>query len=536
MTNPSPSTTPDRSPTLPAGRVLSPETQRPRTPVSGEMENPKTPQRPIVPVSAEIQDKQRQKKAKRLAAKADALQFKVKKVRAPIAYDPMDVQDPLPTNIRMEVPALQQSFSAFVEENRKRTRDASGSSVESAVMKLTKIRKSGGNSVKQEAEYNERVKRRINKRIQLIEFHLDCRQSEVIHLNQARQGRAMSSVQYIMAMESLEGQICHIRRVLIILHQRSNMLRGEVLDCHRQLEQLRDIDMAIDQLINNLVRTYTIEPAGMTSHPEARCGGDREGMQEPFRKSLVQYYNTREPNDPLTGPSEGHWCPISHCYHNRKNMRAAHIVPFAIGEFNCAYLFGRSDSDGDRPNHLFDVRNGLLIHEDLEEALDRVQLAIVPCESEEEISARNLKVVVMDKSILKKLRPKDVPWAHLQDRPLLFRNENRPRLQYLYFTFLMNIFRRRRYECHGWKNDLFQYAKGKAWGSPEGWLRGSTMRTLCRRVGHEADLEEFLGTDDLPLTTGDQEEGMDERYDNLASQQIQAAVHDEVEPPIPKLA
>ena len=68
------------------------------------------------------------------------------------------------------------------------------------------------------------------------------------------------------------------------------MLRGEVLDWHRQLEQFRDIDATIDQLINTVVRTYyTIEPADMTSDPEPRCGGDSEEKQEPFKSLLVEY-------------------------------------------------------------------------------------------------------------------------------------------------------------------------------------------------------------------------------------------------------
>lgn len=260
-------------------------------------------------------------------------------------------------------------------------------------------------------------------RYPLIEYHLDYRQRELFHLNQACQDRAVSSAQYLTAMESLEGQLCHIRQVLLILHQHSNMLRGEILDCHRQLEQLSDIDAAIDQLIDNL-RTHTINPAGMTSYPEARLGADRGGMQEPFKNSPIkyvwvrtcvtylryrtEYYDTRWPNDPHMGPKEGHWCPISHCYCNRQNGRAAHIVPFAMVKFSCAYLFGRNDSDGDRPNHLFDVRNRLLIHKGLEEALDRVQIMTVPCESEDRTSTRNLKVVVINKSVLiveKKLCP-----------------------------------------------------------------------------------------------------------------------------------
>ena len=55
---------------------------------------------------------------------------------------------------------------------------------------------------------------------------------------------------------------------------------------------------------------------------------------------------------------------------------------------------------------------------------------------------------------------------------------------------------------------------------------------LCRRFGHQADLGEFLGTDDLPLTTVDEKDDQIERYGNLVSHQIQSAVRDRAGLPI----
>ena len=60
-------------------------------------------------------------------------------------------------------------------------------------------------------------------------------------------------------------------------------------------------------------------------------------------------------------------------------MGAAHIVPFAIGEMNCSHLFGDNDRDenGEAQGHLFDRRNGLLIHNEMQVALDEARIAIV---------------------------------------------------------------------------------------------------------------------------------------------------------------
>ena len=117
---------PDRCPVLLAGGVISPEIRGSQVPVTGEMASPKSPRSLMISAPAEIQEKRRHKKAKIPTAKVNALEFKVKKVRAPITYNPMDVQDPLSTDVRTEAPALQESLAVFVEENRKRTRERVG--------------------------------------------------------------------------------------------------------------------------------------------------------------------------------------------------------------------------------------------------------------------------------------------------------------------------------------------------------------------------------------------------------------------------
>lgn len=159
---------------------------------------------------------------------------------------------------------------------------------------------------------------------------------------------------------------------------------------------------------------------------------------------------------------EGLWCPIFQQYCRPDSVKAAHIVPYSIGEYNCQYLFGNDEAGKE---HFFDDGNGLLLHKDLEAVLDNAQIAIVPKDTDN-TSADEL-VVVLDPAILKRKGSYgSPPWGDLAGRPLLFRRSQRPRLRYLYFKFLMNLMRRRRYECQGWKNDLFKYATGAMWGSP----------------------------------------------------------------------
>jgi hypothetical protein len=148
--------------------------------------------------------------------------------------------------------------------------------------------------------------------------------------------------------------------------------------------------------------------------------------------------------------------------------------------------------------------------------MDRARIAIVPAD-EMNPSARNLKIMVFDRTIIKN---RDgglgIPWAKLDGLQLEFKNDNRPRLRYLYFTFLMSLFRRQRFECAGWKSDLARYVNGKMWASPGKWVRGLSIRVIARRIAYETDLKAFVGTHDLPLQPGT----MDKRDDEVVADEL----------------
>ena len=185
------------------------------------------------------------------------------------------------------------------------------------------------------------------------------------------------------------------------------------------------------------------------------------------------------------GHRERHWCPINQRYFDKSEMAAVHIIPPAVGEFNCAHLFGKKD---DGTEHLFDPRNGLLVHKELEAAMVRARIAIVPCD-ERKPSSRDLKVAVLDRSILARRHYSLVPRTDLEHRPLVFKNANRPRERYLEFAFLVTLLRRRRYDCTGWRNDLSQHSGRKPWASLERLPRGATMGIVARRMRHQLSQE-----------------------------------------------
>ena len=394
----------------------------------------------------------------------------------------MDVQDPLSERVRSQVPALQESLSSFVTENPKHERELSGSSVESVVLKHVKHRKAGGDPSKFEAEYFAHVKARIRARISLVEFHLECRQREFSYLNQARDDKTLSYSEYRKSLEALEGQMLHMRNQLIILESRAGLIGGRILDNHRALADLADADSITDVHIGSIIQTYMIDAAGQRSRAQAKGASGRGKEQALFRKNLIDYYGSKyQPTDeelklwPLANEDAEYWCPISHKYHARDRMMAAHIVPFAVGEPNCTFVFGKSDED-DR-GLLFNPNNGLFIDKDFEKALDRAQIAIVPADN----GSKDLKVVVFDKTILSPYRRDPLLWSELSDRPLIFRNDNRPRLRYLCFTFLIKCSVSREASAMAGKTTSSCTRTAK---------RGASRRNGCEGVRFECSVEE----------------------------------------------
>jgi len=437
--------------------------------------------------------------------------------RAASTYDPMNVQDPIKPAIRQRIASLEKTHQDFLEEDKKRKRDISDSSVESICDRYVKQKQSKISPDALDKLYMEKIQSRISARIRLTESHLGYRNLELQHLLDARKSGALKYPEFAQSRDLLEGQIRHMRLELIGLKRQEGVLRGKLWDSRHFIQEQNDVDVAVDQLMDNIIRTYSITPAAPTSYPEYhKPQNKRDGHQSQFRQALIKFYNAPDPDNATVSVPDDYcyWCPISHQYFRSQSITAAHIVPFAIGETNCNYLF--PDDDMSPTGHLMHPGNGLLMHSSLEQAMDKARIAIVPAD-EMNPSARDLKVVVFDRTIIKSRDSGlGIPWAKLDGLRLEFKNDNRPRLRYLYFTFLMSLFRRRRFECTGWRSDLARYASGKMWASPGNWVRGSSIRVIARRVAYETHLEAFVGTHDLPL----QPRTIDERDDEVMADEV----------------
>ncbi len=421
----------------------------------------------------------------------------------------MNLEDPIGPEIRERVPFLDHDLEEFEAEESKRKQDMNDPPVESICEQMFKKQLEDLPAPEEDKKLVEKSGRRITGRMRLVDLQLERRNRELRTLIDEQAKRAINQKLFTSARGRLERQIGNMRLELVALKRQEGVIRGLLWDKRHQLRLAQNQDAAVDHVVDNMVRSYEISPANFNAIPDYAQKIPRGSSENAmFRQRAILRYDVdvEDPKDAGRDPSRRRvlWCPVTKGYHDSPEVVAAHIVPWAIGETNCIYLFGEEETG---TGHLMSGKNGLLLHPSIEKAMDKAQLAIVPAD-EKDPSAERLKVIVFDRDILTRPATASIQWADLDGLELEFKTEHRPGLRYLYFTFLMTIFRCRRFECTGWKTDLMRYASGKAWASPGKWLRGTSLRAMAARIAHEPNLEKFLGTSDLPMfeRTTDQED------------------------------
>jgi len=87
--------------------------------------------------------------------------------RASIAYDPMNVEDPVNPAVRQRIASLGESLQHFLEEDRKRKRDFSDSSVESITENYIKRNQNEMSPDEFDKLFMEKIQRRLDARKRL---------------------------------------------------------------------------------------------------------------------------------------------------------------------------------------------------------------------------------------------------------------------------------------------------------------------------------------------------------------------------------
>ncbi|KAK4939878.1 hypothetical protein LTR10_019946 [Elasticomyces elasticus] len=180
-------------------------------------------------------------------------------------------------------------------------------------------------------------------------------------------------------------------------------------------------------------------------------------------------------------------CPITDTEYYPDHMRAAHLVPAALGELNCAYLFGRPVEDGWQI--LFNPNNGLLLNKEIQKAFDRAVLQVVP-----DLTAENqgFKVAYLADQGL--LEIGGTAWSdELHDRDVEFRKGVKgPGIENLFVAALLAAFRRKRYDCPGWWEDYRKLFYEPEWPDTPLHLRESVLHVLAAMYGDSERFEELI--------------------------------------------
>ena len=138
--------------------------------------------------------------------------------------------------------------------------------------------------------YMEKIQSRINARIRLTEYLLECRNLELQHLLDARKSGALKYPEFDESQNLVKGQIRAMRLELIALKRQEGVLKGKCWDSRHFIQEQKDVDVAVDHLMDNMLRTYTITPSHPTSYPEHhKPENKRGGHQSQFRQALIEF-------------------------------------------------------------------------------------------------------------------------------------------------------------------------------------------------------------------------------------------------------
>jgi hypothetical protein len=233
--------------------------------------------------------------------------------------------------------------------------------------------------------------------------------------------------------------------------------------------------------------------------------GRSKADQTSFRNRLIKAYNTEGSKILKTSPDfQTIWCPISGKEFDGSDMKAAHIVPYSIGETNAAYLFGSKPDEG--YDVIWSEKNGFMLHNIFEKIFDDGRMVIIPDPTDD----NEFISIILSQDLLKDSRLRltiNAPYSIIHRRRLQFQTAARPGKRYLYVHALLSLFRRRRYNVPGWEKDREQVFNGQIWATPKKWARRSMMEAMAMEIGDSwEDIEAVGGLGEFPDAKSPEEE------------------------------
>ncbi len=210
-------------------------------------------------------------------------------------------------------------------------------------------------------------------------------------------------------------------------------------------------------------------------------GSDKRSstLQSHMKETAIKVYEAGK-DAPFKGKI---WCCISQDFFDQENVRAAHIVPHALGPELVDYIFGSGSG-----SRLDTAANCLLIHKSVAKAFDNGNFVLLPVDASE-TPIRRWKVQItnlaafntdMGRTSLKDLDGKEVS----------FKNDNRPASRFLYYHFVVTLLRNKRDRQPGWENFSTELPTSKPFATMGPYMRESMLLTLAKSAGELNAMEE----------------------------------------------
>ena len=170
------------------------------------------------------------------------------------------------------------------------------------------------------------------------------------------------------------------------------------------------------------------------------------------------------------------WCCITQDYHPQEDVRATHIVPYALGPELADYIFGSGSG-----TRMDTADNCLLMHQYAERAFDKGQFVLIPLDASEDPILR-WRIKVTDTSALN-TKVFNRRLGTFDDKEVVFLNENRPASRFLYYHFVLTLLRNKKNRKPGWEKFSAELPTGKPFATMGPYMRESMLLALAKMAG-----------------------------------------------------
>ena len=305
------------------------------------------------------------------------------------------------------------------------------------------------------------------------------------------------------------------------------ILHCQLVKKHAQLfgRALSGSDVQFSPIGGAFVRLYPSSSTGLKSGVSNIVKD--HNIRYNARRTLIETYNGT-----MSYMRSRLWCPITTRWVEQEAARTAYIFGYANGKDTMDAIFGRRSTSPE----LFSPLNGMVMSAGAEARFNKGLFVIVPALDEGAISEQiqewhdtedkpyKIRIVAPDAASMQNTIQSGLyygkKWKELDGQPVEFRNEARPRAQYLYFHFVCSMLRRAWNGRRKEKRLLDQFGK-KFWTIPGPYMRSAMLRAFAVEVGYEFD-----GLLDGGVEEGEEEDGMaiDDTALIAAIQQIIASI------------